>query len=330
MSTPAALDDAATEAVLRGEPVSSELVPLAEAVEAIRGSATGYVAPSAELAERIAAGDFHDVEIPAWSEGAGTAARLGSWVQPLRSWTSKLGIRVRVVAGVAALLLGFTGVAAAGGLPESVENGVKGFIERVSPVTFPERADGTDTSDRPGGTGPSGSGDEPARPHGDETGGGDPDRGQSGDAGTRQRTDGDKKETDKPKNKSEKDSTPGGPKPDNNGNGEKPENEGNGVEKRPENPGNGADNRPEEPGEPAQKQENRPENPGSGTENRPDNPGNSAGEGPQDRTAPENGSSGNDAVGGGDAADSSPPRGDPPKERRSDNAPGPPAGKSGP
>ncbi|WP_129663081.1 hypothetical protein [Phytoactinopolyspora endophytica] len=305
MPTPPVLDDAAAEAVLRGEAVSSELEPLAEAVEAIRGSASAHVEPSVELAERIASGDFSDV-VPA------SQTRRTTFAERTRSVVAKAGTRIRVAVVVAAALFGVTGVAAAGALPDVVQDGMEGIIEYVTPVTFPDRPPADDVADEPeGDTGDSESGkdaeNEKTEPEGHR-----PD----------ERTGGDGKETGISKDNSEKGSTRGPEKQENKGRDSE-------KEKQPENPGNGSDNRPENPGEPADEHGNRPENPGGGAENRPDEPGKDAGESPQDRGAPGRGSGGGNGAGDGKAGGSDASHGGS-KEQRSDNAPGPPAGKSGP
>ncbi|RIQ22321.1 hypothetical protein [Jiangella rhizosphaerae] len=130
-------DDATVEAILRGVrippggPDLPELAALSDAVEAIRRSADEAVPPTAELARRIALGDF-----------AGIAPSPPPHVHPVRARLGRrvaaMSMRTRAVVALAAIFTGFTGVAAAGALPDAAQQRVESVIETVTPISFGE------------------------------------------------------------------------------------------------------------------------------------------------------------------------------------------------
>lgn len=125
-------DDATLEAILRGvrtPPGAQDLTALSEAVEAIRRSADEAVPPTAELARRIALGDFAGVAPSPLPRGHTVRARLGRRV-------AAMSLRTRAVVALAAIFTGFTGVAAAGALPDAAQQRVESVVETVTPISF--------------------------------------------------------------------------------------------------------------------------------------------------------------------------------------------------
>ncbi|PSL01525.1 hypothetical protein CLV30_11313 [Haloactinopolyspora alba] len=125
-------DDTAVETLLSGEAVPPGLEPLSGAVREIRSEGTGCPDPTPELAERMATGDFAGIQ-PA---GSGADQGRRRWWPRVSAWRP----RTRVVTGVVAAFTGFTGVAAAGALPDGAQRSVESFIESVSPITFRDRS----------------------------------------------------------------------------------------------------------------------------------------------------------------------------------------------
>jgi hypothetical protein len=145
------IDDATAEAILTGRAVSPELAGF---MQALNRTASRPVAPSDELAERMARGDFgrsagaHRLAAHRpQGRGIGTAAR---------AWT-RTGVRVlaavprsfsgarqsvklgAIVALVAVPVLGLSGIGFAGALPDPVQERFEGLVESVTPYEFPAR-----------------------------------------------------------------------------------------------------------------------------------------------------------------------------------------------
>lgn len=130
-------DDATVEAILRGVRIPpgghdlAELTALSEAVEAIRRSADEAVPATAELARRIVLGDFAGIAPTPPPRHHTVRVRL-------RRRVAAMSLRTRAVVGLAAIFTGFTGVAAAGALPDTAQQRVESVIEAVTPITFDE------------------------------------------------------------------------------------------------------------------------------------------------------------------------------------------------
>jgi hypothetical protein len=117
------LDDASIEALLRNEPVPEELVAVAGAVGVLRSAARRPVLPSAELAERMATGDFGDA-VPEPVPSASGAHRKAP----------RMGVRAKVAIGALASCCGLTVASVAGALPAPLQEGLETFVELVTPV----------------------------------------------------------------------------------------------------------------------------------------------------------------------------------------------------
>ncbi|TDD64611.1 hypothetical protein E1262_27780, partial [Jiangella aurantiaca] len=140
-------DDATVEAILRGVriplggPDLPELTALSDAVDAIRRSADEAVPPTAELARRIALGDFAGIAPSRPPRYHALRVRLGRKV-------AAMSMRTRAVVALAAMFTGFTGVAAAGALPDAARQRVESVIETVTPISFDEPGEfGRDIAD---------------------------------------------------------------------------------------------------------------------------------------------------------------------------------------
>jgi hypothetical protein len=117
------LDDASIEALLRNESVPEELVAVAGAVGVLRSAAQRPVLPSAELAERMASGDFGDA-VP---EPVPTIH--GAHRKP-----PQLSVRAKVAIGALASFFGLTVATVAGALPAPLQEGLENFVELVTPI----------------------------------------------------------------------------------------------------------------------------------------------------------------------------------------------------
>ncbi|MBB5786404.1 hypothetical protein [Jiangella mangrovi] len=143
MTPTAAPDDATVEAILQHTWIPSggegwaELAALSDAVDAIRRSADEAVPPTAELARRIALGDFAGVTPAPPIRPHGVRARLA------RRY-AMMSLRARLVALVAVLFTGVTGVAAAGALPGPAQDGFETVVESVTPIEFDDGAPPSD------------------------------------------------------------------------------------------------------------------------------------------------------------------------------------------
>ncbi|WP_162605411.1 hypothetical protein [Jiangella ureilytica] len=147
MTRTALPDDATVEAILQRTWIPSggdgwaDLAALADAVAAIRRCADAAVPPRAELARRIAAGDFTGVTPTPPDPDLTARARL-------RRRLAAMSHRTRAVAVLAAGFTGLTGVAAAGSLPDSAQQRVESVIEAVTPISFDDHAGfGQDVAD---------------------------------------------------------------------------------------------------------------------------------------------------------------------------------------
>lgn len=131
------LDDDTVEALLAGRPVTPGLAPLAGAVGELRAAARQPVRPSAELAQRLASGDFTGIS-PAPLPPQPASHRL-------RSWLAGVSPRARVVTGAVVLFTGLTAATAAGALPGGAQARMETFIETVTPISFQRDEPAPDT-----------------------------------------------------------------------------------------------------------------------------------------------------------------------------------------
>ncbi|MBB5787913.1 hypothetical protein [Jiangella mangrovi] len=235
------LDEDTVEALLAGRPVTPGLAPLAGAVGELRAAARQPVRPSAELAQRMASGDFSGISpAPLLPEPA---------PHRLRSWLAGVSPRARVVTGAVIVFTGLTAATATGALPGGAQAHMESFIETVTPISFqrddpaPEPADIEDVRDPGSGRGDSAT-TEPD------------DSGTTEDPGS---------PVTKPPGKPE---TPPG-KPDEPGNPDKPEGKPDEPPGKPDSPP-GQEDRPAKP--------DKPEKPNDGTD-APGNSENSNGAG---------------------------------------------------
>jgi hypothetical protein len=127
------LDDASIEALFGDEPVPEELAAVAGVVGVLRSAAQRPVLPSAELAERMATGDFGDVlpePIPTMP---------GAHRKP-----PPLSVRAKVAMAGLAGLFGLTAATVAGALPAPLQEGLETLVELVTPIEIdhdvPEQA----------------------------------------------------------------------------------------------------------------------------------------------------------------------------------------------
>jgi hypothetical protein len=127
------LDDASIEALFRNEPVPEELAAVAGAVGVLRSAAHLPVLPSAELAQRMATGDFGDV--------------LPEPVPTIRGAHRKsppLSVRAKVAMCGLAAFFGLTAATVAGALPAPLQAGLETIVELVTPIEIdhdpPEQA----------------------------------------------------------------------------------------------------------------------------------------------------------------------------------------------
>jgi hypothetical protein len=86
------------------------------------------VRPSADLAQRLASGDFSGISpAPLTPEPA---------PHRLRTWLAGVSPRARVVTGAVVLFTGLTAATAAGALPGGAQARVESIIETVTPISF--------------------------------------------------------------------------------------------------------------------------------------------------------------------------------------------------
>jgi len=116
-------DDASIEALFSNEPVPEDLAAVAGAVGVLRSAAQRPVLPSAELAERMATGDFGD----ALPEPVPTIP--GAHRKP-----SQLSVRAKVAIGALAGFFGLTVATVAGALPAPLQEVLETVVELVIPV----------------------------------------------------------------------------------------------------------------------------------------------------------------------------------------------------
>jgi hypothetical protein len=117
------LDDASIEALFRNEPVPEELAAVAVAVGVLRSAAHRPVLPSAELAERMATGNFGDALPEPVSTVPGAHRKL-----------PQMGVRAKVAIGALAGFFGLTVATVAGALPAPLQMGLETLVELVTPV----------------------------------------------------------------------------------------------------------------------------------------------------------------------------------------------------
>jgi hypothetical protein len=117
------LDDASIEALFRNEPVPEELAAVAGAVGVLRSAALRPVLPSAELAERMATGDFGDALPELFPTVAGAHRK-----------PPQLSVRAKVAMGALVGFFGLTVATVAGALPAPLQEGLETFVELVTPV----------------------------------------------------------------------------------------------------------------------------------------------------------------------------------------------------
>lgn len=241
------LDDDTVEALLAGRPVTPGLAPLAGAVGELRAAARQPVRPSAELAQRLASGDFSGIS-PAPLAPEPASHRL-------RTWLAGVSPRARVVTGAVVLFTGLTAATAAGALPGGAQARMETLIETVTPISFqrdepaPEPVDVEDVRG-PGSGGDSSTTEDPGSP------------------------------VTPPPGKPE---TPPG-KPDEPGNPDKPESKPDEPPGKPESPGKpdsppGQEDRPAKPDTPEKPEKPEKPNGTGGSQGHGDGSGNGNGQG---------------------------------------------------
>ncbi|HEX6235124.1 MAG TPA: hypothetical protein VFZ63_18500 [Jiangellaceae bacterium] len=123
------LDDATVEAVLRGGHVPADLEPLAAALGTLRELQEQPVRPSAELAARMATGDFASAVAP-------RPSRRSAGRHVARRRLATLPLRAKVAAGSVLALGGLASATAAGALPDEAQERIETVIEAVTPFEF--------------------------------------------------------------------------------------------------------------------------------------------------------------------------------------------------
>jgi hypothetical protein len=176
------IDDLTAEELLAGRPVAPELESLATMLRALQEVAEQPAPPSAELAARMAAGDFPLVATGTQHSAAGRFERLAVRQRLRRVFGTGDNTVVRVVgrlaaAGVAVSVLGVGTAGFAGSLPSPVQNRFEHVVESVTPYRFEPPAGGYRDEPRPSGP------TTPAGIPGELPGGAVPGDGQPGDAG---------------------------------------------------------------------------------------------------------------------------------------------------
>lgn len=139
MPTQRELDDVTVEAVLRGHPVSAEFEPLAWAVAALRTPPEQPVPLSAELAARMATGDFPSAAASRPSRRS--AGRKAGRHRAARRKLATLPLRAKVAAASALAIAGMTTATVAGALPEPAQHHFEMVIESVTPFEFVDRSE---------------------------------------------------------------------------------------------------------------------------------------------------------------------------------------------
>lgn len=139
MRTQRQIDDATAEAVLRGDVVVPEFRPVAEFVQDVKAAGTVRVAPSRELAQRMATGDFSGIEPVAPPGSVGRQTR--------RRRMAGMGARARFATGMAVVLTACTGVTMAGAWPDGAQRTVDSIIKTVLPFTADERDESDEIAD---------------------------------------------------------------------------------------------------------------------------------------------------------------------------------------
>jgi hypothetical protein len=135
------LDDATVEGVLRGGPVPADLEPLAAALSSLRERQEQPVRPSAELAARMATGDFASAVAP-------RPSRRSAGRHAARRRLATLPLRARIAAGSLLALGGLASATAAGALPDEAQQRMEAVIEAVTPFEFSDSSEfGQDVSD---------------------------------------------------------------------------------------------------------------------------------------------------------------------------------------
>jgi hypothetical protein len=156
------LDDDTVEALLTGRPVTPGLAPLAGAVGELRAVARQPVRPSAELAQRLASGDFSGIS------PAPPATKPAPAPHRLRSWLAAISPRARIVTGAVLVFTGLSAATAAGALPGGAQHRVESFVEAVTPISFqrdePDVVDVEDAREPASDRGRPDSTTEPAQP----------------------------------------------------------------------------------------------------------------------------------------------------------------------
>jgi hypothetical protein len=163
------IDDLTAEELLAGRPVAPELDSLATMLRALQEVAEQPVPPSAELAARMAAGDFPLVAAGAQHSAVGWFERRAVRHRLRRVFgTGSTAVRVAgrlAAAGVAVSVLGVGTAGFAGSLPSPVQNRFEHVVESVTPFRFEPPAGGhrNESELRPGEpTGPTGTpGEQP-------------------------------------------------------------------------------------------------------------------------------------------------------------------------
>ncbi len=117
------LDDASIEALFRNESVPEELAAVAGVVGVLRSAAQWPVQPSAELAERMATGDFGDTRPEPVATGRAAHRK-----------PPQLSVRAKVAIGALASFCGLTAATVAGALPAPVQDGLEIVVELVTPI----------------------------------------------------------------------------------------------------------------------------------------------------------------------------------------------------
>lgn len=133
------IDDATAEAVLRGDDVPAEFEPLVSAIAALRSAPQPPVRPTAELATRMAAGDFAGSR--ASGRGRYSAGRRSVRNRSARVRLAALPLRAKIAAAVALAGGGLATATVAGALPEPAQQRVQSVIESVTPIEFRAPAD---------------------------------------------------------------------------------------------------------------------------------------------------------------------------------------------
>lgn len=168
MGIHSALDDAAAENLLAGRPVcDDELMPVAALLSTVRFSAyEAPPAPSLALAavlagEPVGATAVEPVGATAVDPAPRTQPRPGALSRLLRN-VAAAGLVAKIAMGAGVAAASMTGAAAAGVLPDSVQDAVAGAVRAMTPFEFPDH---TGERPLPDGGGPLDAPGEPATEH---------------------------------------------------------------------------------------------------------------------------------------------------------------------